>query len=79
MSENNEISNLRAKLEKALAENENRHSFDADDVVKIKRLMRALDLFDALGFFSKYAFYSLLAAGAILANLDRIVEWWKSL
>ena len=83
MSEDAEVRKLQEQVNLLIAERAAWHKhldgFDTEDYKDAREVVVFWRRIRSLGWFGRYLFYALLAFGAILPNMDRITEWWKSL
>lgn len=74
MTGNTEVEALAKKLAMALESDEEPYIFTASEVQEIQNLLGFFAKVKALGWFGKWLFYAVIAAGTILLNWDRIME-----
>jgi len=53
------------------------HIFNESEVADLQRVLAFIRRLDALGWWGKYAFYLIVALGAIIANWERLVGFFK--
>ena len=75
-----DISALAKKIDRLLDKSNGvePHIFDESEVQDLQRVLAFVKRLDALGWWGKYAFYLIVALGALLANWERISSWFKA-
>ena len=53
------------------------HIFNANEVKDLQRVLIFVKRLDALGWWGKWVFYTVVAIGAVLANWERLISYFK--
>lgn len=71
--------NLAEKIDELLARSNGQapHIFDEDEVKDLQRVLVFVKRVDALGWWGKWAFYLIVTLGAIIANWERLIGFFK--
>ena len=74
-----DLHNLADKIDKLLNKTDGvePHIFNDGEVRDLQRVLAFVQRLDALGWWGKWAFYLIVTAGAIIANWERLLAWFK--